>query len=479
MSAYSDLILSLSPVAYWRLGESSGSSAADASGNSRAGTYSGSYTLGASSLIPSDTGDTSLGVAGAGYVSVAHDSAFVTSSAFTLIGRYKRTSTTGDHCFFHKGDTSVGGQQGVMVSALSGTNDVFVSFFNGSWSNATASGVIPGTDAFSFAFVYLGGTSAKVVIDGVATSITLPAALPNSTQSLNLFSLKQTSYGTYFVGGGDDVAWFGSALSDATLLSIHQAAIASDTGNFSISSGSSPSFRAGSMVSLSSGSSFTPQTSYRAFAIQGSSIVAPVTNQRNFAIAGSSSPSIRAGTMFSLSGSSTLTTDAMALVRSKATIDSGTSMNVPGGAIFTSAVVVATRSATAFKGSYNARAKMVVSGKTTLAVRSGTLSRVVASVFSGSSLSFKHVSVKPAAAAIGCGSAFSFSGRAVFPAPFSIGSNTGFSPVAMSTKPSVFSGASSATCAFVSAYSLVNVPGEPDFTAHVFTKQDSVSVVSA
>ncbi len=478
MSAYSDLILSLSPVAYWRLDESSGSSAADISGNSLTGTYVGSYTLGASSLVPSDPGNKSLGLPGSGYVLVGNNILFNTSSPFTFIGRFYRASTTGDHCFFHKGDTSVGGNQGVVVYAPTGTNDVYVSSFNGGWFGATASEVIPGTGTFSFAFVYLGGTSAKVVINGVATSITLPAALPNSTQPLNLFSLKQTSYGTYFVGGGDDVAWFGSALSDATLLSIHHAAIVSDTGNFSISSGSSPSFRAGSMVSLSSGSSFTPQTSYRAFAIQGSSIVAPVTDQRNFAIAGSSSPSIRAGTMFSLFGSSTLATDAMALVRSKATIDSGTSMNVPGGAIFTSAAVVATRSATAFKGSYNARAKMVVSGKTALAVRSGTLSRVVASVFSGSSLSFKHVSVKPSAAAIGCGSAFSFSGRAVFPAPFSIGSNTGFSPVALSTKPSVFSGASSAACAFVSSYALVNVPGEPDFTAHVFTNQYSVFVVS-
>lgn len=479
MSAYSDFILSLSPVAYWRLGESSGSSAADATGNARTGTFAGGYTLGESSLVVADPANTSVLFAGAGRMAVSHDSAFDISSPFTFIGRFKRTSTGSYDAFFHKGDFTVGGGQGVSVYAVSGTNNVGIEYFSGGWRGATASGVLPGTDTFSFAFVYLGGTSAKVVIDGTATAVTLPVAFANSTQALRVFCRKNSSEEFYFDGKGDEVAWFGSALSDATLLSIHQAAIASDTGNFSISSGSSPSFRAGSMVSLSSGSSFSPQTSYRAFAIQGSSIVAPVTDQRNFAIAGSSSPSIRAGTMFSLSGSSTLATDVMALLRSKATIDSGTSMNVPGGAIFTSAAVVATRSTTAFKGSYNARAKMVVSGKTALAVRSGTLSRVVASVFSGSSLSFKHVSVKPASAAIGCGSAFSFSGRAILPAPFSIGSNTGFSPVVLPTKPSVFNGASSATCAFVSAYSLVNVPSEPDFTAHVFTKQDSVSVVSA
>lgn len=479
MSAYSDLILSLSPVAYWRLGESSGSSAADATGNARTATFAGTYTRNASSLLPSDTADPAVSLAGAGYATVSHDSAFNLAAAFTFVGRFKRSSTGSYDAFFHKGDFTVGGGQGVSVYAVTGTNNVGIEYFSGGWYGATATGVLPGTNEFSFAFVYLGGTSAKVVINGTATSITLPVAFANSTQSLKLFARKNTAVEYHFDGSVDECAWFGSALSDATLLSIHQAAIASDTGNFSISSGSSPSFRAGSVMSLSSGSSFSPQTSSRNFAIQGGSIVAPVTDQRNFAIAGSSSPSLRAGTRFSLAGASTLAADAMALIQSKATIDSGTSVNVAGGAIFTSAVVVATRSATAFKGSYNARAKMVVSGKTALAVRSGTLSRVVASVFSGSSLSFKHVSVKPASAAIGCGSAFSFSGRAVFPTPFSIGSNTGFSPVALPTKPSVFNGASSATCAFVSAYSLVNVPGEPDFTAHVFTKQDSVSVVSA
>lgn len=479
MSVYSDFILAQSPVAYWRFGESSGSSAADASGNSRTATFTGTYTRNATSLVPADPTDPAVSLSWDGYATANHDSAIDISSPFTFIGRFKRASTGSYDVFFHKGDFTVGGGQGVSVYAVSGTNDVRVDYFSGGWWGVAASGVLPGTTEFSFAFVYLGGTSAKVVIDGVSTAITLPAAFVNSTQSLKLFARKNTAVEYHFDGSVDECAWFGSALSDATLLSIHQAAITSDTGNFSISSGSSPSFRAGSMVSLSSGSSFSPQTAYRAFAIQGISSFAPVTYQRNFSIACSSGLSMCAGTRFSFAGSSTLAIDAMAFLQSTATIDSGSSVSAAGGSIFTSAATATSRSTTAFKGSYNARAKMFVAGKTTLAVRSGTLSRAVASVYSGSSLSFKHVSVNPAAAAIGGGSAFSFSGRAVFPAPFSVSSNTGFSPVVLPTKPSVFNGASSAACAFVSAYSLVNVPDEPDFTVHVFTKQDSVSVVSA
>jgi hypothetical protein len=178
VSAYSDLILSLSPVAYWRFGESSGSSAADASGNSRTGTYTGTYTLGATSLLDSDTADTAVSVAGAGYAYAAHDSAFNTSSAFTVIGTFKRSTTSGTQGVFHKGDFAVGGGQG--VSVYTSGNDVGVEYFSSGWYGATASGVLPGTDTFSFAFVYAGGTSAKVAVNGTVTSVTLPVALPNT-----------------------------------------------------------------------------------------------------------------------------------------------------------------------------------------------------------------------------------------------------------------------------------------------------------
>ncbi|MDQ3540477.1 MAG: hypothetical protein M3440_07290, partial [Chloroflexota bacterium] len=56
-SAYTTEVLSDSPVGYWKLGESSGTVVPDASGNGRAGTNSGA-TVGATSLVATDTGDT-------------------------------------------------------------------------------------------------------------------------------------------------------------------------------------------------------------------------------------------------------------------------------------------------------------------------------------------------------------------------------------------------------------------------------------
>lgn len=55
MTAYDDAVLADSPVFYWPMNETSGTTIADASGNSRTGTISGDYTLnqlGPSSAIP-------------------------------------------------------------------------------------------------------------------------------------------------------------------------------------------------------------------------------------------------------------------------------------------------------------------------------------------------------------------------------------------------------------------------------------------
>ena len=51
---YRQLIASMSPVAHWRLGETSGTTAADSSG-ANTGTYSGGFTLGVSGLLTGDT----------------------------------------------------------------------------------------------------------------------------------------------------------------------------------------------------------------------------------------------------------------------------------------------------------------------------------------------------------------------------------------------------------------------------------------
>ncbi len=60
---YSSVVLAKGPVGYWRLGEASGPSAADASGNGYDGTYLGNPTFGQSGAIVNDP-DTAIGLNG-------------------------------------------------------------------------------------------------------------------------------------------------------------------------------------------------------------------------------------------------------------------------------------------------------------------------------------------------------------------------------------------------------------------------------
>lgn len=61
MASYASEVLADNPLGYWRLGEASGTTAADDSGNGNDGTYGGSPTLGATGLLPrADDSDTAV-----------------------------------------------------------------------------------------------------------------------------------------------------------------------------------------------------------------------------------------------------------------------------------------------------------------------------------------------------------------------------------------------------------------------------------
>lgn len=74
--SYSEAVLADNPVAYWRLGEKSGTQAVDASGNGHDGTYQGNPTLGVPGLLTGDP-DTAVQFDGVDdHVEVPHSESF-------------------------------------------------------------------------------------------------------------------------------------------------------------------------------------------------------------------------------------------------------------------------------------------------------------------------------------------------------------------------------------------------------------------
>lgn len=72
------------PVAYWRLGESSGTNAADSSGNGLNGTYTGGVTLGQPGALVDDANTAVAFNGSTGYVTVGAPAALKMTTQFSV-----------------------------------------------------------------------------------------------------------------------------------------------------------------------------------------------------------------------------------------------------------------------------------------------------------------------------------------------------------------------------------------------------------
>ena len=90
-SGYADVVNSLSPIAYYRLGESSGTTAVDETGNYNL-TYTGSPVLAQSGLLSGD-GNSSISTNGSTqYATGVYDNVVTTNSPFSVAFLFKRTA---------------------------------------------------------------------------------------------------------------------------------------------------------------------------------------------------------------------------------------------------------------------------------------------------------------------------------------------------------------------------------------------------
>lgn len=109
MSAWSDAVAALSGlVGWWRLGETSGTTADNAEGNAaKDGTYTGTYTLDQGSLVSLVDADPSFSVAGAGYVTIPdHDDFSLTTTSKLTIGFWHNPSAANNTVIVGKGTAS-------------------------------------------------------------------------------------------------------------------------------------------------------------------------------------------------------------------------------------------------------------------------------------------------------------------------------------------------------------------------------------
>ena len=212
---YYDEVMNDNPLAYWRLGESSGTTAEDSSGSNYDGTYYGSYALGeAGGVGDSDTAVLFDKYGGAGYGRVTiPDAAWMDQSSFTVEALFK-TTTSGQVLYRDDGSSNrcfqlrvYGSTVGFIVWDSSATITLLEggsSANDGNWHHLAAT---------------VNGATARLYLDGTEVDSASQGGGRSVAESLNI------SNGNIEAMDGwiDEAAFYSTALT-ATRIGAHATA---------------------------------------------------------------------------------------------------------------------------------------------------------------------------------------------------------------------------------------------------------------
>jgi hypothetical protein len=210
-------VLSDSPAAYWRLDESSGTTAADASGSGNAGAYQYAPTLGAPTLVSGGT--SSVAFDGGSQRVLVPDSpslsptaslsleAWVSANSLPAAGSYRTVAIKGASYWLRVNGTT------------SGARAQFYIRQGDAWRGTTADlSLAPGV-AYHLVGTYDGSTLRLYVNGTQRGALAYTGAADDTTSPLQIAS----SGGSTWDGRVDEVAVYGQALAATAVATHHQA----------------------------------------------------------------------------------------------------------------------------------------------------------------------------------------------------------------------------------------------------------------
>ena len=216
MSAYSSAILALGPIAYWRLGEASGTAAADATGHGYTAFYEGGVGLAAGSLLAVDPTDTAVSFNGTNADAAGGTPASNwnpnTGDVFTLEAWVKPSTVTVQGCIISQDD---GGPALYMTSSgqIQGNCDNRANI-------ATATVALTANTVHHVAFTK-NGASVHLYLDGVDVTgaVSNYTCGASTTRVASIGSALRSAYGglNWFAGTIDEAAIYGFALTPAQI----------------------------------------------------------------------------------------------------------------------------------------------------------------------------------------------------------------------------------------------------------------------
>lgn len=217
--SYADEVAADSPLAWWRLDETSGTAAADSSGNGRNGTYAGGSYLAEPSLVAGSPYSVAFDGAD-GRMTVAHASWMDVTSAIT-VECWVNFHATPDNLDAIIARAYTSDQIAFLLDVASGK-------FRWGHYDMGAGPAISGTTTIAALTTYhvvgvKDATHYRIYVNGVEEANVADAtALPVNAGALGLAFLQ--GIGRYTLTKMDEVAIYGTALSAARILAHYNAA---------------------------------------------------------------------------------------------------------------------------------------------------------------------------------------------------------------------------------------------------------------
>jgi RHS repeat-associated protein len=204
---YSATVLADNPVSYWRLGENAGTVAADER-NANPGTYLNSPTLGATSLLATDTANTAVSFDGVNdTVKVPSSASLELGSSLSLEAWIKPTSLPASGSF-----ASVMTKAESYSLQFNGPSFEFTIMQNGNRRRLQAPGAIAAGQTYHVVGTY-DGTTQRLYVNGILAASAVLSNGPPSTNSNAFYIGSWDGAHEFFKGTIDEAAVYGTTLS--------------------------------------------------------------------------------------------------------------------------------------------------------------------------------------------------------------------------------------------------------------------------
>lgn len=219
---YASTVAADGPSGYWRLGETSGSTTADATG-APSGAIKGGVTLGQAGALIGDP-NTAMGLDGStGYISVANRTGLNSTGDFTVEAWVKPATVGGvTGAIVHKGG-STGNAVWQYRLSLTSTGKWRGTAFSGSTAFQVTDPGTPVVNAWTYLALTRSGDTLTLYVNGLSVAMgTMTGATNTST---GLFAIGRTGSAStdYFKGAIDEAAFYPTALSSSRIFAHYTA----------------------------------------------------------------------------------------------------------------------------------------------------------------------------------------------------------------------------------------------------------------